>query len=163
MQKKNNNLFIPEQMRTILLSLIITSLYLPLAAQTNKGACSEADFQEQKKAYLIKEAGLTKEEADKFIPLYFEFQELKKLNNSTTWNKAKEIHKNKQASEADYEEAICAFIELEKKNAELEKEYLEKGKNIIPPSKIFKLLHAEIKFNRNMLKIINNNDQKKKK
>ena len=53
------------------------------------------------------------------------------------------VYKHKQ----EYE----SFIEIEEKNALLEKEYFEKCKAIIPPSKIFKVLHAEIKFNRNML------------
>ena len=73
---------------------------------------------------MAKEAGLTKEEADKFFPLYFEL--------------------------------------IEEKNALLEKEYFEKCKAIIPPSKIFKVLHAEIKFNRNMLKILHSSEEDKK-
>ena len=149
-------------MRTILLSLIIACLHLPLVAQTKNNACTEDDFQVKKKAYMAKEAGLTKEEADKFFPLYFELLNLKKENNSIAWGKAKKIKKNKQATEADFEASIQSFIETEEKNALLEKEYFEKCKAIIPPSKIFKVLHAEIKFNRNMLKILHGSEEDKK-
>ena len=111
---------------------------------------------------MAKEAGLTKEEADKFFPLYFELLKLKKENNSIAWGKAKKVKKNKQATEADFEASIQSFIETEEKNALLEKEYLEKCQAIIPPSKIFKVLHAEIKFNRNMLKILHGSEEDKK-
>lgn len=149
-------------MKQALLIFISVLLCTPAIAQKNKEKCTENDFQEQKMAYLAKQAGLTSQEADAFFPLYFELQRLKKENNAKAWQKAKEVNKNPQATEAEYEASINGFMEAEKKNAELEQEYMAKGLKIIPASKIFKVLRAEIKFNRNMLKIIHPDKEKKK-
>ena len=76
-------------------------------------------------------------------------------------NNAKEISQNKQATEADYEKAIYEFIETEKMNTAIEEEYMKKGLEIIPASKIFKVLRAEIRFNRNILKNMKKPNNKK--
>ena len=144
--------------------LIIMSFFfcMPIIAQKNQEKYTEEDFQKKKMDYLSKQAGLTPQEAAAFFPIYFELQELKKKNNSQAWEKAKEVNKNSKATETDYKNSINEFIEAEKKNTELEQEYMEKGLQIIPASKIFKVLRAEIKFNRNMLKIMHPDKEQKK-
>jgi hypothetical protein len=142
-------------MKKNLLILISVFFCLPIIAQKNQDKYTEEKFQKKKMEYLSKQAGLTPQEAAAFFPLYFELQELKKKNNSLAWAKAKKVNKNPQATEEEYEKSINEFIETEKKNMELEQEYMKKGLQIIPASKIFKVLRAEIKFNRNMLKIMN--------
>lgn len=42
---------------------------------------SPAEFRAKQKAYITEKAGLTKEEAVKFFPLYFELQDKKKEQN----------------------------------------------------------------------------------
>ena len=130
-------------MRQVLF-IISLCLCFPLFAQTSSSQ-SETDFLNIKKKYLAEQAGLTSKEADAFFPLYFEYQRLKKENNAKVWDNAKEISQNKQATEADYEKAIYEFIETE----------------IIPASKIFKVLRAEIRFNRNILKNMKKPNNKK--
>lgn len=148
-------------MKPILIALSFICLCLPLSAQKD-GTCSHSDFMKKKQAYLAEKAGLTQQEAADFFPIYFKLQQLKKENNEAAWQIAKKVNKDKQATESDYEKAIKAFIEADQKNAELEKTYLEKGSKIIPASKIFKIIRAEIMFNRNMLKIIHPKQNEKK-
>lgn len=146
-------------MRQVLF-IISLCLCFPLFAQTSSSQ-SETDFLNIKKKYLAEQAGLTSKEADAFFPLYFEYQKLKKENNAKVWDNAKEISQNKQATEADYEKAIYEFIETEKMNTAIEEEYMKKGLEIIPASKIFKVLRAEIRFNRNILKNMKKPNNKK--
>lgn len=137
-------------MRQVLLILSLC-LCIPLWAQTSS-AKSETDFMKMKKAYLAEQAGLTSKEADAFFPIYFEYQRLKKENNAKAWENAKKTSQDKQATETEYEAVIYEFINTEKKNTALEEEYMKKGLQIIPASKIYKILRAEIRFNRNILK-----------
>lgn len=148
-------------MKLIPIILSFICVCLPLSAQKNN-TCSHSDFMKKKQAYLAEKAGLTEKEAAEFFPIYFKLQELKKENDGKAWQIAKKVNKDKQASESDYEEAIKAFIEADQKNAELDKIYLKKGSKIIPASKIFKIIRAEIMFNRNMLKIIHPKQNDKK-
>ena len=46
-------------------------------------------------------------------------------------------------------------------NTAIEEEYMKKGLEIIPASKIFKVLRAEIRFNRNILKNMKKPNNKK--
>ena len=47
---------------------------------------SPDEFRAKQKAYITEKAGLTKEEAAKFFPVYFEVQDRKKQLNDEAWN-----------------------------------------------------------------------------
>ena len=55
-----------------------------------------------------------------------------------------------------------SFYELtaEEQNCRLDKEYLKKYQSVLSNRKIYMVLRAEIKFNRNMLKIIQTSPKK---
>ena len=140
-------------MRITYLTLLLTCIcFLPVFAQ-KKGKCTEKEFHAKKQAYITEKAGLTAEEAEKFFPLYFELHKKKKAANKSTWDIAR---KGKQAetSEAEYEKIIDAFFEGQHHVLDLEKEYINKYREIISDKKIYLVYWAEIKFNRNMMKIL---------
>lgn len=140
------------------LFIFLTFLCLTVHAQKTKN-CSEEEFRAQKQAYLTEQAGLTEKEAAQFFPIYYELQALKKDINKKTWSNAKK-GKNPQTSEEEYEDILNGFIEAEVKNTELDKEYLKKYQSVLSNKKIYMVLRAEIKFNRNMLKIIQTSKKK---
>ena len=79
-------------MKKYSLLLILTMLCLSVQAQKSKDKCSEEEFRAKKQAYLTEQAGLTKEEAAKFFPIYYELQALKKdINKHTVSKKLVEI------------------------------------------------------------------------
>ena len=135
------------------LFILLTFLCISLHAQKQGKGCSEEEFRAKKQAYLTEQAGLTQEEAAKFFPIYYELQKLKKEVNKKAWKKGKE-GKNPQTTEAQYGEILNGFISSEEQNCELDKEYLKKYQSVLSNKKIYMVLRAEIKFNRNMLKII---------
>ena len=110
---------------------------------------------------MAKKANLTQEETEKFFPLYFEFQDKKKEINKGAWGSAKKGIKP-ETSEQQYEEIIDKFFDEQEKIAQLEKEYIEKYREILSNRKIYLLYWAELKFSRNMLKILQEMDDKKK-
>lgn len=144
-------------MRIQYLTLLFAYLMcLPLSAQKKY---TKEEFRAKKQAYLTEKAGLTEEEARNFFPLYFELQNKKKESNKTTWKKAGKGMKQ-ETSETEYKEIIDGFLEGQQLNLDLEKEYIEKYRKMLPDKKIYMIYRAEIKFNRNMLKILQEMEDK---
>lgn len=139
------------------LFILLVILCFPVKAQKS----SEEVFRAKKEAYMTQQASLTKEEAAKFFPLYFELQDRKKKMNGKAWENAKKA-KNPQSTEADYEDIVDVFMNTQIETTELDKEYLKKYKTILSSQKIFLLYKAEIKFHRNMIKIVQQNETKQK-
>lgn len=148
-------------MKRHILFILIIGVCLSLHAQQKKDKCSEEEFRAKKEAYLCKQAGLTKEEAEKFFPVYYELQQQKREINGTAWNNAKK-GKDSQATEEEYKDIIEGFIEAEEKKNELDKEYFKKYRQVLSCKKIYLILRAEIKFHRNMLKILQEQPDNKK-
>lgn len=125
-----------------------------LNAQEQQKKYSKEEFRAKKEAYLCKEAGLTQEEAEKFFPIYFELYDRKKAINGKAWKAAKK-GKNPGTTEEEYADILNGFIVASDETNQLDKEYLKKFQEILTYEKIYKVLKAEIMFNRNMLKILN--------
>ena len=149
-------------MRTSYFILLMACLFfLPVSAQ-KKDKCNETEFRAKKQAYMAQKANLTQEETEKFFPLYFEFQDKKKEINKGAWGNAKEGIKP-ETTEKQYEEIIDKYFDEQERIAQLEKEYIKKYREILSNKKIYMLYWAEIKFSRNMLKILQEMDDKEKK
>ena len=146
-------------MKRYYLYLFFTLLCVCIHAQKTKNSCSEEEFRAKKQAYLTEQAGLTEEEAAQFFPVYYELQALKKQVNRKAWTEARK-GKNPETTEAEYENILLSFIDAEEKNCNLDKEYLKKYQSILSNKKIYMVLRAEIKFNRNMVKIVQSSKQK---
>ena len=148
-------------MRHIVLILLAWSLTLPLMAE-NKNKHTKQEFRAKKEAYIKEKAGLTDEEAEKFFPLYFQLEDLKKNVNEKAWNKAR-TGEIPNTSEEEYQKIINSYFDMQVQVAELEKEFIEKFKAIISGKKIYLVYRTEITFNRNMLKIMHPEKKTKKK
>lgn len=131
---------------------------LPTFAQ-NKGKHSEIEFRSKKQAYMAKKAELTKEESEKFFPLYFEFLSKKKKINKHAWNIAKQ-GKASETTDKEYEEIIDNFFDDQEAIVKLEREYIYKYREVLSDKKIYMIYWAEFKFNRNMMKILQEMDDK---
>lgn len=138
------------------LLLLLICLCLPMKAQKKT---SEAEFRTKKEAYMTEQATLTKEEASKFFPLYFELQERKKQINNAAWTNAKK-GQNPRTTEKEYEDIIDGFMKAQLESTDLDKEYLKKYKAILSSQKNFLLYKAEINFHRNMIKIMQKSEKK---
>ena len=99
----------------------------------HSGQFSPTEYWKQQKAFFTEKAGLTEDESEKFFPLYNELQQKKRELNS---------------------EVRRMSAETNLKIAQLEKEYLEKFKEVLPASKILKVQNAEDQFNSQILKDI---------
>ena len=141
--------------------LFIGLAYLPVNAQKRKeNKRTEEDFRAKKQAYMTEKAGLTEEESENFFPLYFELQDKKKEANKQAWEEARK-GKDPQTTEQEYETIIDEFFGSQHQLLDLEKGYIEKYRKVLSDKKIYMIYWAEIKFNRNMMKILQEMDNKK--
>jgi len=114
---------------------------------------SPAEYAQQQREFIIKNAELTSDEADVFFPIFDELQQKKRELNRVTRRFMREAA-GPDASDEQSLRAIDSKAEANIKIAELEKEYLQKFKEVLPATKILKIQNAEEQFNSQILKDI---------
>ena len=130
--------------RTIILLFVITAFIGGALAQ-NKSTqqhMSATEFREKQQAFITEKADLTKEEATKFFPLYFQLQDKKKELNDKAWALIRE-GKEENLSETQYNQILENIYDTRIATAELEKNYYLKFKQILPAQKIYMIQKAE--------------------
>lgn len=139
--------------RLIILLFVICGLtsFLRAADGCNQERLSQEEFRAKQKTYIIEKAGLTKEEAAKFFPVYFELQDKKKALTDKTWGLLRK-GKNDKITEAQYAEIMEGVFDNRIASDELEKSYYKKFTKILSNKKIFLVHKAEMRFHRELLK-----------
>ena len=122
-------------------------------APNRSGQFSPAEYAKQQQEFFTKNAELTPAEAEAFFPVYNELQQKKRELNREI-RRIMRQEPGTQVSEEQSLKAIDAQADANIKIAELEKEYLQKFKKILPASKILKIQNAEEQFNSQILKDI---------
>lgn len=115
---------------------------------------SPEEFKAKQKAYIIEEAGLTKEEASKFFPVYFELQDRKRQLNDEAWKLLRQ-GRDEKTTEAEYEEILEGVYDARIASDRLDKTYYQKFKKILSAKKIYLVQKAEVRFHRELLKNVN--------
>ena len=138
------------------LLLIISILCLTVAAQEQPGTQRRArmtpqEFQAKQKEFISRHAELTEEESAAFFPLYFELQGKKHEANRRVWKQARAV-KPHERTEEECNEMIDALADVKIECATLEKEYLQKFKEILPAKKLMRVQMAEDRFQRELLR-----------
>ena len=106
-----------------------------------------------KVAFITKRLSLTAEEAQKFWPVYNQYEAEKEAILESTVGSYKEDKKPlDQMTEAEVNKVIENYILFKQKDLELTKKYLIEFKKILPAVKVAKLLTADDQFKRMLLK-----------
>lgn len=120
-------------------------------ANNNRGQRFSIDeYRKRQKDFFTKRANLTEQEAEKFFPVYNELQQKKMQINHQSRQDA--VRQQQPLSEEECLKAIDALADAQIRIAQLEKEYLEKFKKILPASKILAIQRAEDQFNSELVK-----------
>lgn len=140
-------------MKKLIALLVLLCGFMPLlwAADGCDQHLSREEFRTKQKAYIIEQAKLTKEEAAKFFPIYFELQDKKKKLNDESWNLMRK-GKDDKTTEAQYKEINEKIAENRIAADQLDKIYLGKFNKILSSKKIFLVQRAEMRFHREMIK-----------
>ncbi len=98
-------------------------------------------------SYITRALHLTPKEAQNFWPLYNEYQDklevLKKERRAATFEKWR---KDRDLSDREVEEALDQYLAYNRKELELQEEYIEKFKTVLPVKKVAQLIVAEERF-----------------
>lgn len=147
------------EMRKLIALVVLLCGFIPVlwAVDGCDQRLSREEFRAKQKAFITEKAGLTKEEAVKFFPVYFELQDRKKKLNDESWEL---IHKGKndKTTEAQYEEIIEKVSDNRIAADRLDRSYLDKFKKILPNKKIYLVQRAEMRFHREMIKGMKHKD-----
>lgn len=148
-------------MRRLIVLLILMYGAMPLLRATDgcNQHLSPQEFRAKKQAFITEKAGLTSEEAAKFFPVYFELQDRKKQLNDEAFDLLRK-GKEKDVTEAQYEEILEGVYDARIASDRLDKTYFSKFKKILSCQKIYLVQKAEMKFNREVLKGMNRNSDK---
>ena len=122
---------------------------------------SHAEFRARQKAYITEKAGLTKEEAARFFPLYFELQDKKKEQNDKAWSLIRQ-GKDEKTTEAQYDVIMEGVYDARIAADRLDKTYFAKFKKILSAKTLYLVQKAEMRFHRELLKGMRHNDNKDK-
>lgn len=115
-------------------------------AQQNRRMNME-EFENKKIEYITKEAELTKEEANKFFPIYNELSKKKFELHRQHRQKIEKMKSSKDnMSNEEYRKLLENDVDVKLKEAELDKEYSSKLDEVIAPEKLYKAQQAERKF-----------------
>ena len=105
--------------------------------------------------YITSQVTLTKEESEKFIPLYREFQEkrVEAFMDASEWHKEVDT---KAFTEDDFRKKNESYINDRLNKAALDRVYYEKFRKVLPESKIYEILKAEKNYKKVLLKKVEN-------
>lgn len=142
------------------LFLLITAIGLStsLFAQNHhmckqkKGLMGCKEFMTKRSDFIIKEAGLTQDEAKTFITVWDELHQKQMKINDDINSRIKKATKDGLENEDEYRYLINRMSDSKINRANLDKEYLDKMLKIIPAKKLFKVLDAEMKFRRRIFR-----------
>ena len=110
------------------------------------------EFKSMKIAYLSEKLSLTPAEAEKFWPIYNEYDSKKVDARKDFREDKKEQSKEVEISDAEIEKMLNQRIELKQTELNLEKEYLTKFKSVLSIKKVAELYKAEDNFKRELLR-----------
>ena len=138
-------------MKRIIFLALTTLFTLNLCAQQNpeqgKPRFDPKEFQQRMEEALTRQAELTPEEAKAFFPIYKEMKEKQRGIGV----QIHELKKQCKSDEASYAATITKIKLLSVESAQLEQTYYRRLLEVVPASKVFKVMKAEDDFHRLMV------------
>lgn len=147
--------------KSIAIFTLLLCMTTSAMAQRGKRHFSPEEFMAKQREYITEKAELTQEEADAFFPLFFELQ---KMKFDLQRNARKDMYKKcgEQMTEEQCETFVNKMADLKIEIAKLEKEYTDKYLKVISACKIMKIQHAEMTFQRDLMKKMTHHRDKKR-
>lgn len=111
------------------------------------------EMRQYKHTYFAKELDLTREQQNKFFPLYEEMEaQIRQIDEDTRVMERRVAEAGDDAANIEYEKATEAMYDAKVKGASLEKDYMVKFKEILSPRQLFQLKAVERRFSREMMR-----------
>lgn len=134
---------------------IIATLFMSAFAQP-KHESKKEEMQAKKVAFIATELELSTEEAQRFWPVYNEYQaeidkiRMEQMDNMKVMMEARKSGTN--LSDTEIEKIMTARFANQSKLLEMEKKYYERFKKVLPMEKVARFYAAEERFKVEMLR-----------
>ena len=143
-------------MKTIFTSLAITFFSFLIA----KAQDGNDKIDAMKIGYITKRLQLSTDEAQKFWPVYNQYEAEKKQVRQSTLGAIKDLKEDGDFTNAEAEQAIAKYVEFKAKDLDLIKKYVMEFRKFLPTTKIAKLVTAEEHFKKMLMKQAQQGGQK---
>ena len=110
------------------------------------------ELRQYKRTYFTKELDLTREQQNKFFPLYEEMTRQTTQIDDDVRMMERRIAEADDATDLEYEKATEAIYDGKVRQAEIEKSYVEKFKDVLSHRQLFLLNSVERKFQRDIIR-----------
>lgn len=124
----------------------------------NRNQFNPEAFQKELEAFIVREACLTPQEAEKFFPIY---REMGKKQRDVFF-KIRNISHTRPSDESVYKKCVTERDKLDIELKRIQQTYHNKFFTVLSAKKVFEVLRAEDRFHRRMLNKRSNNDKQKK-
>lgn len=116
----------------------------------------------KKNSFISNHIKLSPEEAQKFWPVYNEFnKKLHEIRNIQRKNYVKLFKRNETATDKEIEAGLDGYFVFLQNEIDIKKEYHLKFKKILSPRKLARYYDAEEKFKRKMLRKLHHGKKRK--
>jgi hypothetical protein len=113
-------------------------------------------------AFFTRRLNLTPREAEKFWPVYNEYQDKRNVIQTERGQLNRSVNQNElNMSEKEMTEAGDKLVSLQVQEANLAMEYHKKFKEILSPVKVFRLYQAENQYRLQLLNELKQNQQQR--
>ncbi len=142
--------------KLILIAMVIFAALTAATPANAQGKNSRdkwmSEMRQFKRTYLAKELDLTKEQQNKFFPVYEAMEDECARLDDDMKTMERRVSQAPDASDLEYEKAADAMYETKVRQAEIEKEYSAKFKEILSAKQYFRLKDVDRQFARDMMR-----------
>lgn len=139
--------------KILLIVAFIASVVCPTISAQSVGREQWMDqINQYRRSYFIKELGLSPQQQSKFLDLYDEMTERNNQIDVEVRTMERRVAEATDATDLEYEKAVEAIYDAKVQEAQNEKEYMLKFKEILTPKQLFELPGVEKKFSREMVR-----------
>jgi len=128
---------------------------ISLGAFAQKKECPNPEkmqekFQAEKVAFLTQKMDLSVKEAEAFWPIYNEYSKAADAAHKEMMEAVGKIHKAQELTDSEASAAIDALLAAQKKENDLQAQYTEKFKKVLPVKKVAAFFAAEDAFRKHL-------------
>lgn len=137
----------------LLIIFLVIGCVAPVSAQKHDKHDRDKmmkELREYKIKFLAQEMDLEGDQKARFAELYNEMSEKRMDCMREAWRMERDLKKNKDASEAEYQAVTDAMTKAKAQDAAIEKTYDEKFAKFLSQKQIFKMKEAENEFRKKM-------------
>lgn len=137
-------------------------LIQPLRAQEDREKAPDFEkFNAMRIAFITERVELTSAEAEKFWPVYNDYQKMKKeIRDKRQANHKYFMDNAAVISDKEAEDLLAQYMQLQKQENDLDIEYNEKFREVLSAKKVFRLYMAEMHFKSYLLHQIRGHERR---